>query len=176
MLGVPASFVELRHEATHRDLPSLVVLRSAALRSLDWLWEFYWAKLDFDQYEVDWSEGEGTSKTTEDKNADADAGVDMDMDTGVDGLKKEAWKRLKPIAKNKKDLLKTIASKGGNRRKNTPYKKSKSEHAACVAAAELSYFTKAAISLCCRERLGSTAVVQVLLDREGDVMVPLVQM
>lgn len=45
-LGLPASFVELRHEATHRDLPSLVVLRNAAQRSLEWLWGYYWEKLD----------------------------------------------------------------------------------------------------------------------------------
>ena len=47
-LGLPASFVELRHEATHRDLPSLVVLRSAALRSLEWLWGYYWGKVGRD--------------------------------------------------------------------------------------------------------------------------------
>ncbi|KAL4802091.1 Las1-like-domain-containing protein [Aspergillus unguis] len=41
-LGLPASFVELRHEATHRELPSLVVLRGAVGRSLEWLWGFYW--------------------------------------------------------------------------------------------------------------------------------------
>jgi ribosomal biogenesis protein LAS1 len=45
-LGLPASFVELRHEATHRELPSLVVLRSATQRSLEWLWDYYWAKID----------------------------------------------------------------------------------------------------------------------------------
>lgn len=45
-LGLPASFVEIRHEATHRELPSLVVLRSSTHRSLEWLWEFYWCKLD----------------------------------------------------------------------------------------------------------------------------------
>lgn len=44
--GLPASFVELRHEATHRELPSLVVLRNAAQRSLEWLWDYYWAKTD----------------------------------------------------------------------------------------------------------------------------------
>ncbi|KAJ5049303.1 putative hydroxyacylglutathione hydrolase [Penicillium chrysogenum] len=42
-LGLPASFVELRHEATHREPPSLVVLRKAAQRSLEWLWDNYWA-------------------------------------------------------------------------------------------------------------------------------------
>ncbi|RMJ24764.1 Hydroxyacylglutathione hydrolase [Aspergillus sp. HF37] len=47
-LGLPASFVELRHEATHRDLPSLVVLRNSAQRSLEWLWDYYWGKADRD--------------------------------------------------------------------------------------------------------------------------------
>jgi ribosomal biogenesis protein LAS1 len=42
-LGLPASFVELRHEATHREPPSLVVLRKAAQRSLEWLWDNFWA-------------------------------------------------------------------------------------------------------------------------------------
>lgn len=45
-LGLPASFVELRHEATHREPPSLVVLRKAAQRSLEWLWDHYWADID----------------------------------------------------------------------------------------------------------------------------------
>jgi ribosomal biogenesis protein LAS1 len=45
-LGLPASFVELRHEATHRELPSLVVLRGATQRSLEWLWNYYWAQID----------------------------------------------------------------------------------------------------------------------------------
>lgn len=45
-LGLPASFVELRHEATHREPPSLVVLRKATQRSLEWLWENYWAGID----------------------------------------------------------------------------------------------------------------------------------
>ncbi|PKY03541.1 Metallo-hydrolase/oxidoreductase [Aspergillus campestris IBT 28561] len=47
-LGLPASFVELRHEATHREPPSLVVLRNATQRSLEWLWGYYWAKADPD--------------------------------------------------------------------------------------------------------------------------------
>lgn len=45
-LGLPASFVELRHEATHREPPSLVVLRKATSRSLEWLWDHYWAHID----------------------------------------------------------------------------------------------------------------------------------
>ncbi|KAL3486638.1 Las1-like-domain-containing protein [Aspergillus germanicus] len=45
-LGLPASFVELRHEATHRELPSLTVLRNSTQRSLEWLWGFYWGRID----------------------------------------------------------------------------------------------------------------------------------
>ncbi|CEL03380.1 hypothetical protein ASPCAL04535 [Aspergillus calidoustus] len=45
-LGLPASFVELRHEATHRELPSLTVLRNSTQRSLEWLWGFYWGRVD----------------------------------------------------------------------------------------------------------------------------------
>lgn len=45
-LSLPASFVELRHEATHREPPSLTVLRKATQRSLEWLWDNYWATLD----------------------------------------------------------------------------------------------------------------------------------
>ena len=45
-VGIPASFVELRHEATHGDLPSLTVLRRAAERSLSWLYNEYWKQLD----------------------------------------------------------------------------------------------------------------------------------
>jgi len=44
-LNLPASFVELRHAATHEALPSLVVLRTIALRALDWLWCDYWAAI-----------------------------------------------------------------------------------------------------------------------------------
>lgn len=41
-IDLPASFVELRHQATHEDLPSLVVLRRATVRALEWLWDYYW--------------------------------------------------------------------------------------------------------------------------------------
>ncbi|KAF2087931.1 Las1-like protein, partial [Saccharata proteae CBS 121410] len=44
-LDMPGSFVELRHEATHEELPSLGRLRQATLQALEWLWDHYWAKL-----------------------------------------------------------------------------------------------------------------------------------
>lgn len=46
MIGLPLSFVELRHEAAHRELPSLVLLRNYTNRALEWLWDYYWARID----------------------------------------------------------------------------------------------------------------------------------
>ncbi|KAG8942603.1 rRNA-processing protein las1 [Tulasnella sp. 424] len=40
-IGLPAWFVELRHQATHEDLPSLLVLREAAREALTWLLHNY---------------------------------------------------------------------------------------------------------------------------------------
>lgn len=44
-VGLPASFVELRHQATHEHLPSLPRLRAAAHAARDWVWHFYWLNL-----------------------------------------------------------------------------------------------------------------------------------
>ncbi|KAK4698133.1 ribosomal biogenesis protein LAS1, partial [Phenoliferia sp. Uapishka_3] len=41
-LGLPLWFVELRHAATHEDLPGLSVLRDASRQALDWLYSHYW--------------------------------------------------------------------------------------------------------------------------------------
>lgn len=41
-IGLPALFVDLRHEATHGGMPSLTNLRSAAQRAMQWLWDDYW--------------------------------------------------------------------------------------------------------------------------------------
>lgn len=45
-LGLPALFVDIRHEATHGDVPNLTNLRSAAQRALKWLWDDYWKCLE----------------------------------------------------------------------------------------------------------------------------------
>ncbi|KAF3903480.1 hypothetical protein ABW20_dc0107740 [Dactylellina cionopaga] len=43
---LPASFVDIRHAATHEALPPLGVLRTACSRALDWLCVYYWDKID----------------------------------------------------------------------------------------------------------------------------------
>lgn len=44
-IGLPATFVELRHQAAHEQLPSLTRLRAGATAGLDWIWEYYWKQL-----------------------------------------------------------------------------------------------------------------------------------
>lgn len=46
VIGLPATFVELRHQATHEQLPSLAKLRPAAQKALVWIWDYYWKHLD----------------------------------------------------------------------------------------------------------------------------------
>ena len=53
-IGIPASFVELRHEITHAELPSLVVLRRAVERSMTWLWDDFWRYQDVSSGSFDW--------------------------------------------------------------------------------------------------------------------------
>ncbi|KAJ4141292.1 hypothetical protein NW768_000503 [Fusarium equiseti] len=47
-IGLPATFVELRHQSTHEQLPSLAKLRTAARKALLWIWDYYWKQLDKD--------------------------------------------------------------------------------------------------------------------------------
>lgn len=44
-IELPATFVELRHQCTHEQMPSLLKLRSAAQKALDWIWHYYWRDL-----------------------------------------------------------------------------------------------------------------------------------
>ncbi len=50
-LGLPAAFVELRHRATHEQLPSLGRLRAAARDARAWIWDYYWRQLGADHDE-----------------------------------------------------------------------------------------------------------------------------
>lgn len=44
-IGLPAHFVELRHESAHEEMPGLRRLARAAEEALGWLWGVYWAQL-----------------------------------------------------------------------------------------------------------------------------------
>lgn len=47
-IGLPASFIDYRHDAIHGDLPSLMVFREATKKALEWLWKDYWKHLTVD--------------------------------------------------------------------------------------------------------------------------------
>lgn len=49
-LNLPSFFVELRHMGTHESLPSMPMLRIAATRALNWLYDNYWSHIE-DDYE-----------------------------------------------------------------------------------------------------------------------------
>ena len=91
-VGLPATFVELRHQATHEQLPSLTRLRTAAKKGLEWIWEYYWKHLpeveDEDEKRVkgedvimldEEEEEEGNEK---DEGGSGEDGGDEDEDDG----------------------------------------------------------------------------------------------
>jgi len=52
-VGLPASFVELRHETTHEQLPSLNRLRTATGRARGWIWDNFWSSLPVVEYAME---------------------------------------------------------------------------------------------------------------------------
>jgi hypothetical protein len=44
LLDLPDGLVELRHDAAHGEMPSLIKLRWAAFQSMSWLYDRYWMK------------------------------------------------------------------------------------------------------------------------------------
>ncbi|KAK4192882.1 Pre-rRNA-processing protein las1 [Podospora australis] len=52
-VNLPATFVELRHQATHEMLPSVSKLRRAAKEALGWIWEFYWRGLKEEEEDIE---------------------------------------------------------------------------------------------------------------------------
>lgn len=77
-IGLPATFVDLRHETAHGDIPSLVNLREATGRAMGWLWGDYWEELGATE-----ANGEGGGLQRE---------VGENQGTGL-GLEVEAWER-----------------------------------------------------------------------------------
>ncbi|CAH9111596.1 unnamed protein product [Cuscuta europaea] len=41
-IGIPRMVIDVRHEGSHRDLPSLKLARLASTKALDWLQSYYW--------------------------------------------------------------------------------------------------------------------------------------
>ncbi|CAI9102892.1 OLC1v1001259C1 [Oldenlandia corymbosa var. corymbosa] len=41
-IGIPRLLIDIRHESSHRDLPSLHLVRLASVKAVDWLKAYYW--------------------------------------------------------------------------------------------------------------------------------------
>ncbi|GMP91492.1 hypothetical protein CsSME_00042171 [Camellia sinensis var. sinensis] len=41
-INIPRMLIDIRHEGSHRDLPSLRLARLASIKALDWLKSYYW--------------------------------------------------------------------------------------------------------------------------------------
>ncbi|XP_022637637.1 uncharacterized protein LOC106765146 isoform X3 [Vigna radiata var. radiata] len=41
-IGIPRMLIDIRHEGSHRELPSLKIVRTASVKALDWLKSYYW--------------------------------------------------------------------------------------------------------------------------------------
>ncbi|KAI7982363.1 Ribosomal biogenesis protein LAS1L [Camellia lanceoleosa] len=41
-INIPRMLIDIRHEGSHRDLPSLRLVRLASIKALDWLKSYYW--------------------------------------------------------------------------------------------------------------------------------------
>lgn len=85
-IGLPATFVELRHQATHEELPALPKFRSAAKKAMDWIWDYYWRDLVDKKGEGGISgltEGEEEGRPGTGAHADADD-VEVKIEGGDD--------------------------------------------------------------------------------------------
>ena len=145
-LGLPASFVELRHEATHRELPSLIVLRNAAQRSLEWLWDYYWVK-------VDPHAAVPVNASIFEQSVDDD-----DDDNATEGALRESIRDiLEPLFKSEEN--------GESSSANSPKKKRKALQSRHQTAASTQL-----VSICKVSRKGAVVLARALLD-EG-LLVP----
>ncbi|KAI9794907.1 MAG: rRNA-processing protein las1 [Piccolia ochrophora] len=57
-IGLPAAFVDLRHEITHGSVPPLGVLRASAREAVAWLERGWWRGVDSEDADSDDGEGE----------------------------------------------------------------------------------------------------------------------
>lgn len=88
IVELPATFVELRHAATHEPLPSLSKLRLASQKALTWIWGYFWGKLSDDTLN-----SESCFTYVQRLLREKDSKEDTDLD-----LKKSRWSRKEVLA------------------------------------------------------------------------------
>ncbi|MCJ1247360.1 Cytoplasmic glyoxalase II [Trapelia coarctata] len=63
-IGLPAAFIDLRHQIIHDALPSLIVLRQTTQRAVQWLYQHYWRDIELEApMTIDPTTGTGRKKT-----------------------------------------------------------------------------------------------------------------
>ncbi|KAI7366759.1 hypothetical protein KC354_g3947 [Hortaea werneckii] len=112
-IEMPASFVGLRHEATHEELPALGRLVGASAEALEWLWGAYWSRLG--------EEGKGGSG--EGQVTPATGGMEVETSRDLKavreeagrlmrsyrGLRREAFKRKRQASREHRVEVETVA-------------------------------------------------------------------
>ena len=106
-IGLPAVFVDLRHEATHGDMPSLTNLRSAASRALQWLWLDFWKTLDERYRDQDVKEAFKVTNSAFNLRQESKA----EQETLLDPKEKEAGERIQRLVE--KEVLEESARNEG---------------------------------------------------------------
>ncbi|KAI7234228.1 hypothetical protein KC330_g4967 [Hortaea werneckii] len=133
-IEMPTSFVGLRHEATHEELPALGRLVGASAEALEWLWGAYWSRLGGTEER---GGGMGVGEGRGGQGTDAGAKgwqVETARDLGAvreeagrllrsyRGLRREAFKRKRQNSREHRVEVETVARacgelcSGGGRR------------------------------------------------------------
>ncbi|KAI7201740.1 hypothetical protein D0869_12302 [Hortaea werneckii] len=112
-IEMPASFVGLRHEATHEELPALGRLVGASAEALEWLWGAYWSRLGEEgkggsgEGQVTAATGRMEVETSRDlKAVREEAGRLM---RSYRGLRREAFKRKRQGSREHRVEVETVA-------------------------------------------------------------------
>lgn len=100
-IGMPATFVDLRHECAHADPPSRRRLERSVGQALEWMWEIYWSRLGEEgQEELTSTETECDLLDSDDEEEEAFDGSSEDENAGDVLEKQRLQDSLRVVLKN----------------------------------------------------------------------------
>ena len=85
-IGMPVTFVDLRHECAHADPPSRQRLERSVDQALEWMWEIYWSGLD--EFGSDEAASSGSEPDRDFNNDEAGNGM-LEIGSADDAAKKQ---------------------------------------------------------------------------------------
>jgi ribosomal biogenesis protein LAS1 len=106
-IGLPATYVELRHQATHEELPSLSKLRMATQKALRWIWDYYWVQLSSDTPEPDNCKA-FVRKLVEEKNEETRRKMESNLETWNADQLLDALTEIQGSTKDTEVLLRSL--------------------------------------------------------------------